>query len=57
MDEKIAQPILLGNELRIRERAVALRINLSHAELIDPQRSAMRPVMSRSSMNSAIARD
>ena len=42
MDEKIAKPILLGNELRIRERAVALRINLNGAEIIDPVRSAMR---------------
>ncbi len=42
MDEKIAHPVLLGNELRIRERAVALRINLSGAEIVDPQNSPMR---------------
>ncbi len=42
MDEKIGHPILLGNELNIRERAVALRINLAGADIIDPLRSPLR---------------
>jgi malate dehydrogenase (oxaloacetate-decarboxylating)(NADP+) len=42
MEERIAHPILLGNELRIRERAVALRISLSNAEIVDPHRAATR---------------
>jgi malate dehydrogenase (oxaloacetate-decarboxylating)(NADP+) len=42
MDEKIAHPILLGNELHVRERAVALRINLDRAEIVDTKQSPMR---------------
>src|SRR5262249_45106490 len=39
MDEKIAQPILLGNRERIRGRAQDLRLHLDDATVIDPTES------------------
>jgi malate dehydrogenase (oxaloacetate-decarboxylating)(NADP+) len=39
LDEKIAAPILLGDELRIREKASELRLHLGGARMVDPRRS------------------
>ena len=36
LDEKIAEPILLGNEARIRARAAELRLHLNGVRIIDP---------------------
>jgi malate dehydrogenase (oxaloacetate-decarboxylating)(NADP+) len=36
IDEKIAKPILLGNEDIIRKKAAELGVELSHVEIIDP---------------------
>ena len=38
LDEKIAIPILLGNEKRIREKIAALHLHLSGAVLVDPRK-------------------
>ncbi|MCS7314480.1 MAG: phosphate acyltransferase [Bryobacteraceae bacterium] len=38
LDEKIAQPILLGNEKTIRARIEELRLNLDGAQVIEPAR-------------------
>jgi malate dehydrogenase (oxaloacetate-decarboxylating)(NADP+) len=38
MEEKIAEPILLGNERTIRERAADLRLHLDGAQIVDPRR-------------------
>jgi malate dehydrogenase (oxaloacetate-decarboxylating)(NADP+) len=37
IDEKIAIPVLLGNEGRIRARAAELRLHLNGIQIIDPQ--------------------
>jgi len=39
IDEKIAQPILLGNEERIRARAAESRLHLHEVGIIDPPKS------------------
>jgi malate dehydrogenase (oxaloacetate-decarboxylating)(NADP+) len=39
LDEKIAQPILLGDEVKIRRKMEELRLHLSGAEIIDPAKS------------------
>jgi malate dehydrogenase (oxaloacetate-decarboxylating)(NADP+) len=39
MDEKIARPILLGDEAKIRQRAAELRLSLNGAPIIDPRKS------------------
>jgi malate dehydrogenase (oxaloacetate-decarboxylating)(NADP+) len=39
VEEKIALPILLGNEARIRQRAAEVRVNLDGIELCDPASS------------------
>ena len=44
VDEKIAKPILLGNEQAIRARAAGLGIMLSGMELVDPKTSSWREV-------------
>ncbi len=38
MEEKIAHPILLGDERKIRERAADLRLHLEGAQIVDPRR-------------------
>jgi len=43
IDEKIARPILLGDEDRIRSRIGDLRLNLTDIEIIDPARSQRLP--------------
>ncbi|MDW8355486.1 MAG: NADP-dependent malic enzyme [Bryobacterales bacterium] len=40
LDEKIARPILLGDEARIRATAEALRLHLNGAVIVDPPRFA-----------------
>ena len=40
MDEKIASPILLGNEAAIRNKASDLRVNLTGAQIIEPRKFA-----------------
>ena len=40
MDEKIASPILLGNEATIRNKASDLRVNLTGAQIIEPRKFA-----------------
>ncbi len=40
LDEKIAQPILLGSEEKIRARIEELRLNLNGAQIVDPTRFA-----------------
>ncbi len=39
IDEKIAHPILLGNEKKIRERAAELRAAINGAEIVEPAKS------------------
>ncbi len=39
LDEKIAQPILLGNERKIRQRAAELDLDLDGAEIMHPSES------------------
>jgi malate dehydrogenase (oxaloacetate-decarboxylating)(NADP+) len=39
LDEKIAHPILLGNETTIRRKMAELRLNLNGASIIDPSTS------------------
>lgn len=39
LDEKIALPILLGDEKRIRDTAAELRLHLSGIEVVDPRKS------------------
>ncbi len=36
LDEKIAQPILLGNQQKIRSRMAELRLSLEGAQIVDP---------------------
>jgi len=36
LDEKIARPILLGNQQKIRARMAELRLNLEGAQIVDP---------------------
>src|SRR5579862_2544803 len=43
-EEKIARPILLGNESRIRSRAAELGVPLNGTEIVDPKNSAWREV-------------
>jgi len=43
LDEKIARPILLGNERTIRARMEELRLNLEGAQIIEPARFARLP--------------
>jgi len=40
MDEKIAYPILLGNEQKIRARIADLRLHLNGIQIIDPAKFA-----------------
>jgi malate dehydrogenase (oxaloacetate-decarboxylating)(NADP+) len=40
IDEKIASPILLGDEGRIRAKAAELRLNLNGARMVDPHQFA-----------------
>jgi len=42
VDEKIARPILLGNENAIWTRAAALGISLAGMDLVDPEASSLR---------------
>jgi malate dehydrogenase (oxaloacetate-decarboxylating)(NADP+) len=44
LDEKIAQPVLLGNEERIRARAADLRLHLGGALVVDPLQSERLPL-------------
>lgn len=39
LDEKIAQPILLGNERKIRAQIASLRLSLKEAAIVDPDTS------------------
>jgi malate dehydrogenase (oxaloacetate-decarboxylating)(NADP+) len=39
LDEKIAQPILLGNEEKIRAKAANLRLHLNGVQIVDPANS------------------
>ncbi len=39
LDEKIAEPVLLGNEARIRQRIADLRLSLNHTQILDPASS------------------
>ncbi|MEK7408986.1 MAG: NADP-dependent malic enzyme [Acidobacteriota bacterium] len=43
LDEKIAAPILLGNEEKIRARMAELRLHLDGVRIIDPARFSRRP--------------
>jgi malate dehydrogenase (oxaloacetate-decarboxylating)(NADP+) len=43
LDEKIAQPILLGDESTIRRKMEELRVHLTGAEIIDPAKSPWKP--------------
>jgi len=40
LDEKIASPILLGNESAIRAKAADMRLNLTGVQMVDPARFA-----------------
>ncbi|MFN0151069.1 MAG: NADP-dependent malic enzyme [bacterium] len=42
LDQKIAYPILLGNQIEIERRAEALRLDLEDATIIDPRTSPLR---------------
>jgi malate dehydrogenase (oxaloacetate-decarboxylating)(NADP+) len=44
VDEKIALPILLGDECKIRERMSELRLHADGVQVIDPAKSGMLPV-------------
>jgi malate dehydrogenase (oxaloacetate-decarboxylating)(NADP+) len=44
LDEKIAQPILLGRESIIRARAAELRLHLNGVQIVDPATSSHRDV-------------
>jgi malate dehydrogenase (oxaloacetate-decarboxylating)(NADP+) len=44
LDEKIATPILLGNEERIRARAAELHRHLDRVEIVEPAASSLRPL-------------
>ncbi len=44
LDEKIATPILLGNEERIRTRAAELHLHLDRVEVVEPAASSLRPL-------------
>src|SRR5579871_1192997 len=44
VDEKIATPVLLGDEARIRAQAAELHVNLSGIEIVDPRTSARHDV-------------
>ncbi|MFN7938990.1 MAG: NADP-dependent malic enzyme [Bryobacteraceae bacterium] len=43
LDEGIAKPILLGNELRIRQRAEELRLDAGAFHIVDPKKSPSLP--------------
>ncbi len=42
IDEKIAQPILLGDEKKIRDKIAELHLHLGGARIIDPEKSEWR---------------
>src|SRR5262249_51192293 len=42
LDEKIARPILLGEENKIRRKIEELRLHLGGAEIIDPSKSPLK---------------
>lgn len=42
VDDKLATPILLGREAEIRGKIEALRLDLPHVEIVDPEQSAYR---------------
>ena len=42
IDEKIAEPILLGDEKKIRDKIAELRLHLDDARIIDPTKSEWR---------------
>ena len=44
IDEKIAVPILLGNEERIRAKAAELRLRVDQIQIVDPQNFARQDV-------------
>src|ERR1035438_2775144 len=44
VDEKIAVPILLGNEARIRAKAAELRLHLDKLRIVDPQNFARKDI-------------
>ncbi len=44
LDEKIATPILLGNEERIRTRAAELHLHLDRVEVVEPAAFSLRPL-------------
>ncbi len=44
VDEKIAMPILLGNEEKIRALAAELHLHLDQVQIVDPKASARRDV-------------
>ena len=44
VEEKIARPILLGNETIIRDRAAELGVPLGGMDIVDPQNAALREV-------------
>jgi malate dehydrogenase (oxaloacetate-decarboxylating)(NADP+) len=43
IDEKIAAPILLGNESKVRDKIAELRLSLSGVQIVDPARSPRLP--------------
>ena len=44
IDEKIAIPVLLGNEARIRAKAAELHLHLDNLQIVDPQNFARQDV-------------
>ena len=50
-EEEICEPVLLGNEDEIRERAGELGVDLSDVQLIDPKRSDKRVYYRKELMN------
>ena len=56
VDEKIAQPILLGDETIIRARLAELRLHLPGARIVTPNRHRASPSTPRSSTRSASAK-
>jgi malate dehydrogenase (oxaloacetate-decarboxylating)(NADP+) len=47
VDEKIAQPVLLGSENLIRSRAAEAGVNLDNMEIVDVDRSTWREIYAR----------
>jgi malate dehydrogenase (oxaloacetate-decarboxylating)(NADP+) len=47
VEEKVAQPILLGNENTIRTKAAEVGVNLDRMEIVDLERSTWREIYAR----------